>query len=86
MVEFDVDMGYLEDADELDCVILHDENGEMGDMMFIPHRICSIKLKQWSGWHCSSCGELATLTGSDETFRNLNFCPACGAEVVHRGW
>lgn len=36
MVEFDVDMGYLKEYGELDGVILHDENGEMEPMIFVP--------------------------------------------------
>ena len=34
MIEFDVDMGYLLEAGELDCVILNDENGEYEPMKF----------------------------------------------------
>lgn len=37
-VEFEVDMGYLVEYDELDCVVLHDENGEMESMIFIPEK------------------------------------------------
>ena len=36
MVEFEVDMAYLEEYGELDCVILHDENGEMESRKFVP--------------------------------------------------
>lgn len=36
MVEFEVDMVYLDEADELDCVILYDENGEMEPRKFVP--------------------------------------------------
>lgn len=36
MVEFDVDMGYLKEYGELDCVILHDQNGEMEPIVFVP--------------------------------------------------
>lgn len=35
MVEFDVDMEYLLEDGELDCVILHDENGVMDDIKFV---------------------------------------------------
>lgn len=35
MVEFDVDMKYLAINDELDCVVLHDENGVMDDVVFV---------------------------------------------------
>lgn len=38
MVEIDVDMEYLAINDELDCVVLHDENGVMDDMVFVPLR------------------------------------------------
>ena len=38
MVEFDVDMEYLTEDDALDCVILHDENGVMDDMKFVPEK------------------------------------------------
>ena len=84
MIEIETKMEYCKN--DLDGVILRDASGEMEDMKFVPHRTCRIKLMPWSGWHCSACGELATLTGSDEKFKNLNFCPSCGAEVVHRDW
>lgn len=35
MVEFEVDMGYLDKYGELDCVILYDENGEMEPRKFV---------------------------------------------------
>lgn len=38
MVEFDVDMAALDEADELDGVVLHDENGEYEDMVFYPDK------------------------------------------------
>lgn len=38
MVEFDVDMEYFAINDELDCVVLHDENGVMDDVVFVPRR------------------------------------------------
>lgn len=38
MVEIDVDMEYLAINDELDCVVLHDENGVMDDVVFVPKR------------------------------------------------
>lgn len=38
MVEFDVDMEYLAINDELDCVVLHDENGVMESMKFVPEK------------------------------------------------
>lgn len=36
MIEFDVDMGYLLECDELDKVVLSDENGEHEPMEFVP--------------------------------------------------
>lgn len=39
MVEIDVDMEYLAINDELDCVVLHDENGVMDDVVFVPKRL-----------------------------------------------
>lgn len=36
MVEFDVDMGYLLECDELDKVVLNDEDGEHEPMEFVP--------------------------------------------------
>ena len=38
MIEFDVDMVYLAENDELDCVILNDENGVMESMKFVPEK------------------------------------------------
>lgn len=38
MVEIDVDMEYLAINDELDCVVLHDENGVMESMKFVPEK------------------------------------------------
>lgn len=38
MVEVDVDMEYLAINDELDCVVLHDENGVMDDVVFVPEK------------------------------------------------
>lgn len=36
MVEFDVDMVYLEDEGELDEVVLFDENGELPNITYVP--------------------------------------------------
>lgn len=36
MVEVDVDMEYLAINNELDYVVLHDENGVMDDVVFVP--------------------------------------------------
>lgn len=38
MVEFDVDMEYLLEDGALDGVILHDENGVMDDIKFVPEK------------------------------------------------
>lgn len=38
MVELDVDMVYLTENDELDCVILNDENCVMESMKFVPEK------------------------------------------------
>ena len=35
-VEFEVDMEYLAEYDELDCVILYDKYSEMEPMKFVP--------------------------------------------------
>ena len=58
MIEFDVDMGYLEETGELDCVILHDENGEMGDMTFIPEPEDYLKeIYNWAFSGMEGCDE-----------------------------
>ena len=58
MVEFDVDMGYLEEADELDCVILHDENGEMEDMKFVLESEDFLReIYDWAFFNMESCDE-----------------------------
>lgn len=46
MVEFDVDMRYLVDNDELDFVVLHDENCEMEDVVFVPEELADYG-KEW---------------------------------------
>ena len=38
MIEFDVDMGYLLESGELGQVVLHDENGEYEDVVFVPKK------------------------------------------------
>ena len=45
MIEFDVDMGYLLEEDELDAVILNDENGEHEPMRFVRERTCKFTLE-----------------------------------------
>lgn len=46
MVEVDVDMEYLTINDELDCVVLHDENGVMDDVVFVPEKLADYG-KEW---------------------------------------
>lgn len=46
MVEVDVDMEYLAINDELDCVVLHDENGVMEDVVFVPEKLADYN-KEW---------------------------------------
>lgn len=46
MVEVDVDMEYLAINDELDCVVLHDENGVMDDVVFVPAELADYG-KEW---------------------------------------
>jgi hypothetical protein len=46
MVEVDVDMEYLAINDELDCVVLHDENGVMDDVVFVPVELADYG-KEW---------------------------------------
>lgn len=38
MIEFDVDMGYALENGELEQVVLHDENGEHEDVVFVPKK------------------------------------------------
>lgn len=83
MVEFDVDIGYLEETGELDCVILHDENGEMEDIKFVPERTCH-KANDSSDKHpfsieicCSECGNAISKLKIGE------YCK-CGAKIVRQ--
>ena len=91
MIEFDVDMGYLLEDDELDAVILNDENGERESMRFVRERTCE-KLPSYfekscivtrgdltmkfGYWRCSEC--------DCENFEGARYCMACGAKVVER--
>lgn len=36
MIEFDVDMEHLAEDGELDSIVLHDENGAMDDIVYVP--------------------------------------------------
>ena len=72
MVEFDVDMGYLLEAGELDSVVLNDENGEHEPMVYVPERTC----RDMDGW-CSECAKYLMNSG-------YAYCPHCGAKVTER--
>ena len=87
MIEFDVDMGYLLEAGELDSVILNDENGKHEPITFWPDRWeCKIIGSSTNNlmypdymikWYELSCGHSVTLKGSEPP----NFCPNCGRKV-----
>lgn len=58
MIEFDVDMRYLEEAGELDYVILHDENGEMDDIRFVPESEDFLReIYDWAYYRVEGCDE-----------------------------
>lgn len=87
MIEFDVDMGYLLEDDELDCVILHDESGEHEPIEFVPKAVSgTCELEQLSAldvtlnmlgsveWGaCSECGCAVPM--------GAKFCNECGRQV-----
>ena len=87
MIEFDVDMGYLLEEEELDRVILNDENGEHEPIEFVPKAVsgtCELEplsaldvtlnmLNETSWGVCSECG---TASPMDATF-----CCECGRKV-----
>ena len=84
MIEFDVDMGYLLEEGELDCVVLNDENGEHEPIEFVPKLgggECEVELREsgWGGYtrHCGNCG--ADL--DCDTRNKQNYCPKCGKAV-----
>ena len=91
MIEFDVDMGYLLEDDELDCVILNDENGEHEPMEFVPkagNGTCEWVLEHsgtlYDKWRCSKCGYLFVESRTDQGIKEdfePNFCPNCGKAV-----
>lgn len=88
MIELDVDMGYLLEDGEPDCVTLNDENGEFEPMTFYRGDTC----KPMPDGTCPSCGEgvaraWATVKLFDGTVelrptRFYNYCPGCGRKVV----
>jgi hypothetical protein len=87
-IEFDVDMEYCLDCNKLDCVILHDENGEMDDMVFVPERICHNISKDPDSFECSECLFEAHGLMYDECGCSFSFgkytssCPKCSAKRV----
>ena len=92
MIEFDVDMGYLLEEGELDCVVLNDENGEYEPMEFRPSggeceklpsltdAVCIVRRggmeMQFGYWRCSKCG--------CENFEGAKHCMNCGRKAVER--
>lgn len=77
MIEFDVDMGYLLEAGELDCFVLNDENGEHESMEFVPKLgswTCQDKSVNPLRFECSECGGVSLEIAP-------NFCPICGEKV-----
>lgn len=95
MIEFDVDMGYLLEAGELDCVILYDENSEYEAIRFTPelgNGTCEMK----TSWEIRD--ELGIADAPEDTWgyrcsvcewsfrydRGIrpNYCPNCGAKVT----
>ena len=87
MIEFDVDMDYLLEDEELDVVILNDENGGHEPMRFVRERTChnmSHRLDE-SRFHCSVCWFGCWVKDvSDGRDKLPSYCPRCGAEVVER--
>ena len=87
MIEFDVDMGYLLEAGELDYVILNDENGEYEPMKFtseLGSGTCELEplsaidvtlnmLGQTEWGACSECGCAVPM--------DARFCNECGKAV-----
>lgn len=79
MIEFDVDMGYLLEAGELDYVVLNDENSEHEPMEFWPSGGECEVIQSHNGLKCSKCGkELPEDPYSDY---EGNFCSTCGARI-----
>ena len=90
MIEFDVDMGYLLEAGELDRVVLNDENGEHEPMEFRPSGgECELEIKDnmdesegtgavW--WECSSCHWQIEFFHT-KWLKNAKFCPQCGRKI-----
>ena len=99
MIEFDVDMGYLLEEDELDAVILNDENGEHEPMRFVRERTCVphgewerlSQTQEFRRMYCD-CGYELGIDSRDSfpfartTYAEMpRFCPECGARIVSKG-
>ena len=73
MIEFDVDMGYLLECDELDKVVLNDENGEHEPMEFAPIAATVGRCDTMELWH--EWEQVLFANVSDEVAQdNLNEC------------
>ena len=89
MIEFDVDMGYLLEEGELDCVILNDENGEHEPMEFVPSGgECVLVYGEdehgYDGWWCQSCGGWFAASFRHTGRNNIikpSYCQRCGKAV-----
>ena len=88
MIKFDVDMGYLLEEGELDCVVLNDENGEHEPITFmLGGGECEWELEHsgtlYDKWRCSECKFLFVEPRCDQGYMDLvpNYCPNCGRKV-----
>ena len=88
MIEFDVDMGYLLEAGELDRVVLTDENGGEPMTFSLSGGECEMEYategmkRGW--WVCSECGEASDTIKACGGRVPPNFCANCGAKAVKR--
>ena len=88
MIEFDVDMGYLLEENELDCVVLNDENGEHEPIEFVSRLWrgeCENVAPDYLDFLCSVCGFVHYHSDENDTGdgNDLAFCPRCGKAVKH---
>ena len=81
-IEFDVDMECCMDADMLDGVILHDENGEMDDLVFVPERTCRNEAYLYSPGLLFVCSECTRATDEYEHIPLIGEYCRCGAKRV----
>jgi hypothetical protein len=73
MIEFDVDMGYLLECDELDKIVLNDECGEHEPMEFVPIAATVGRCDTMGLWH--EWEQVLFANVSDEVAQdNLNEC------------